>query len=118
MDLLVVKARGILHVCVQVLLASKLRDLREIRRVVRTLAKERVTVDAIILVPDILAGDDGRRNVLCIRELAELAVAFDRHPEKHEGRDCGTRNGEDSGLSLIHRSAPTSRRRSPPSALP
>jgi hypothetical protein len=100
--LLVVELRRILQVGLKIRGATMLRDLGQVRRVVGAFAKQRVTVDAVVLVPDILAMGDGGRDVLCIREFGELPVAVDGQPqENHYSHDRRT-DREESSLSLIH----------------
>jgi len=61
-----------------------------------------VAVDAVVLVPDILAARHLRRDLVGIRELAELPVAVDRETEEgHRGNERGA-DGEQARLLLVH----------------
>ena len=65
-------------------MASLLRDLGQVGCVVGALPEQRVAVDAVLSVPDVLAGDDLRGDGLRVGELAESHVAVNREP----GEDC------------------------------
>ena len=60
--LLVVELRRVAQERPQIGVAAMLRDLGQVRRVVGALAEQRVAVDAVLPVPDVLAGDDLRRD--------------------------------------------------------
>jgi hypothetical protein len=63
-----------------------LGNLREVGRVIRTLPQQRVTVGAVLLVPDAFASDDFRRQLLGVRQRRELSMAVDGQPDEHEGK--------------------------------
>jgi hypothetical protein len=100
--LLVVELRRVLQVGLQVRGAAVLRDLGQVRRVVGAFAEQRVAVDAVVLVPDILAMRDGRRDVLCVRQFGELPVAVDGQPQEGQLQPRRGADREESGLSLVH----------------
>ena len=53
-----VVTRGIFEELAQVGLAAKLRDLGQVRRIVRALAEQRMAVDAVLAMPHMLPRDD------------------------------------------------------------
>ena len=68
----------------QVRVAPMLGDLGQIRRVVGTLAEQRVAIDAVLAVPDVLARDDVGRDRVRVRELGESRVAVDGQGDEDE----------------------------------
>ena len=102
MTLLRVEPRRILQERAEVGVAALLRDLGQVRRVVRALAEQRVAVDAVLAVPHVLAGDDLRRDGLGVRQLAELSVAVDGQPDEDGREDGGADDEEQAGLPLGH----------------
>ena len=88
MTLLVIERRRVAHVCFQVLLAAQLRDLREIRRVIRAFSEQSVTVHAVVFVPDVSTALHLRRVVLLVRQLIELRMAVHRQRKKRKDRNA------------------------------
>jgi hypothetical protein len=102
MHLVGVEQRRILEERGEVGLAPELGDLRQIRREVRALTEQRVAVDAVLAVPDMLAlghvfGDEVR-----VGQLGELAVAVHGHRDEDEGKEGGTADEEQPCLTLRH----------------
>ncbi len=102
MPLFRVEPRRILEKLTQVHVAPLLGDLGQVRCVVRALAEQRVTVDAVLAVPHVLAGDDIRRDGFRVRQLAELHVAVDREPKEDQREQRRTDNEEQSRLPFGH----------------
>ena len=101
MALLVVELRRVTQVGPQVRRATLLRDLGQVGCVVRALAEQRMAVDAIVLVPDILAVSHCRRDVLGVGQGGKLSVAVDRETQEGQCRDQHGTDGEDPGLPLV-----------------
>ena len=80
--LLGVVARRILKKLTQIGVAPLLGNLGQVRCVVGALAEQRVAVDAVLAVPDVLAGDDLRRDGFRVRQLAELMWLWIVRPRK------------------------------------
>lgn len=92
--LFVIELGWVLQESPQVRSATLLRDLGEVGGVVRTFAEDGVAVDAVVLVPDILAQRDRRRDVLCVCELGKLPVAVDGKAQKDQRGDKRRANRE------------------------
>ena len=101
-SLLVVELRRIREESAQVGRTALLGDLGQIGRVIRTLTEQRVTVDAIVPVPDMLPGDHFRGELVGVRELGKLPVAVDGEGDKYETEHPGRTEEECAGLSLGH----------------
>ncbi len=91
--LLRVELRRVLQEFPEVGRAALCGDLRQIGRIVRALAEERVTVDAVLAVPHVLAGDDRRVDRRRVSQLRKLPVAVDG--KTHEDRRTGQRADEE-----------------------
>ena|SRR5688500_10159503 len=73
----------ILEKCREIRCASLQCYFGQVRRVVAPLTQERMAVDAVVLVPDILPSDDLRRKLVFIRERGKPRVAVDRQSNKY-----------------------------------
>lgn len=81
---------------------SLLRDFGQVGRVVAALAKKRMTIDAIVFVPDILPPDDLGRQLVFIRERGKLPVAVDCQYDKYSGGYKRANNEKKPSLSFCH----------------
>ena len=97
-----VEPRRILEKLAQVHVAPLLGDLGQVWSVVRALAEQRVTVDAVLAVPHVLAGDDIRRDGFRVRQFGELHVAVDREPDEDRREQRRPDNEEQSRLPFGH----------------
>jgi hypothetical protein len=103
--LFVVELRRVAQVRLKVLRASLLRNLGQVRRVIGTFSKQCVAVDAIVVVPDILAMRDRWRDVPRICQLRELPVAVDGQRHKYKRGDRGRPEREKSCLPFVQLSS-------------
>ena len=78
------------------------RNLRQVGCVIGTFAKQGMAIDAVVLVPDILASDDLRCQLVFVGQFGELPVAVERQPEKHNCCDSGAAYCEEPCLLLVH----------------
>ena len=97
-----VEARRVFQKLSKVRLSTQLGNLGQVGRVVRALAKQRMTVDAILAVPHVLAGHDVRRQCVLVSQPTELVVAVDREGDEDEREQRRAPNEEHAGLSLGH----------------
>ena len=102
MTLLGIEPRRIPQEQPEVGLAALLRDLGQVRRVVRPLSQQRVAVDAVLPVPHVLAGDHLRRDGLGVRQLAESHVAVNGQPDEDRREDAGADDEEQPRLPFGH----------------
>jgi hypothetical protein len=84
--LFVVELGRVFQEGLQVGRTALLRNLGQVGCVVSTFAKQGVAVDAVVLVPDILAQGDRGRDVLGVCQFWKLAVAVHGETEKNQ---CG-----------------------------
>ena len=82
-----IEPRRILQELPQVRLAAMLGDLGQVGRVVRALAQQRVAVDAVLPVPDVLARDHVGRDRVGVGQLAEARMAMDGQPDEDRRED-------------------------------
>ena len=66
-----------------------LRNLGQIRGVVSTFAKQSMAIDAVVLVPYVLAMSHFRRDVLGMGQFGKLPVTVHRQYQKNQCRYCG-----------------------------
>lgn len=103
--LLGVELAGILEERRQIRFATVLGDLRQIGREIRALTEERVAVDAVLLVPDVLALGDVRRDQVGVGGGAELAVTVDGEGDEDGREEPRAHEEEEPGLTLGHASS-------------
>jgi hypothetical protein len=84
-------------------------DLRQVRGVVGPFPEQRVAVDAVLAVPDVLAGNHIGRDLVRVRQVGESRVAVDGQREEDESKARRARNEEEARLPSGH-SSPRSRR--------
>ena len=102
MALLVVKLRRVLEEGSEVGGAALLGNLRQVRGVIGALTEQRVTVDAVVIVPDILATGDLRGDLLGIGQCGKLPVTVDRHAKEHHRSDGRRYQRERACLTFVH----------------
>ena len=97
-----IEARGILQELTQVRLAAMLGDLGQVRREVRALAEQRVAVDAVLSVPDVLALDHVGRDRVGVGQLAEARMAMDGQPDEDRREDRRADHEEEARVTSRH----------------
>src|SRR5690606_36902718 len=102
MPLLIIKTAGIAHIGQEIGLGAMLGNLCQVRRVVGAFTKQGMAVDAVVLVPYVLAVSDLRGDVFGVGQLGKLAMAVQRQSEKHDN-GYGCRGPcKNSGLPVSH----------------
>ncbi|MNY25099.1 hypothetical protein D3C86_1588570 [compost metagenome] len=102
MALLVIELGGILEEGREIGCAALLGDFRQIGGVIGALAEQGVAIDAVVLVPDILAARDLRGDLVGIGQFGELSVTVDCQAKKYNNSDSGRYQSERACLSFIH----------------
>jgi hypothetical protein len=65
-----------------------------------------MAIDAVVLVPDVLAVGDSGRNLVCVGELRKLAVAVDSEHQEDQRGDRRTCDREVPCLTIVHTAWP------------
>src|SRR5690606_2740414 len=100
--LLVVELRRVFHEGGEVGRAPQLGDLGEIGRVVGAFAENGVAVDAVVVVPDVLAAHDFFGDGVGVGEGGELAVAVDGEDQEEQACQGRRHDGKQPGLTFVH----------------
>ena len=86
----------------QVRRPALLRDLRQVRRIVGPLPEQRVTVDAVLAVPDVLARLDRWGQRLFVGQCRKLSVTVDGEHDEDQRKQRGPDDEKQACLPFRH----------------
>jgi hypothetical protein len=97
-----IELRWVLEEGLDVGRSSLLRDLGEVGGEVRSLPHESVTVDAVLLVPNVFPFNDLGREVRVVGQLVNLPMRVHRHSEEQDTTQSGSDIEKRACLALVH----------------